>query len=105
MPLGCVASSKRAPCPDPETASALPCDGSPASTERRGGLHQSGITRVGASNGGILSSIEPLVAAGAVALVHGDPWAGRRIDRQDDARGEPQLVGVALAGAPASGTS
>lgn len=35
-------------------------------------LHQSGITRVGASTGGILSSIEPLVAAGAVALVYGE---------------------------------
>lgn len=35
-------------------------------------LHQSGITRVGASTGGILSSIEPLVAAGAVAVVYGE---------------------------------
>ncbi len=35
-------------------------------------LHQRGITRVGASTGGILSSIEPLVAAGAVALVYGE---------------------------------
>ncbi|HEY9496317.1 MAG TPA: EamA family transporter, partial [Intrasporangium sp.] len=35
-------------------------------------LHQGGITRVGASTGGILSSIEPLVAAGAVALVYGE---------------------------------
>ena len=35
-------------------------------------LHQRGITRVGASTGGIISSIEPLVAAAAVALVHGE---------------------------------
>lgn len=35
-------------------------------------LHQRGITRVGASTGGIISSIEPLVAAGAVALVYGE---------------------------------
>ena len=35
-------------------------------------LHQRGITRVGAATGGILSSIEPLVAAGAVALVYGE---------------------------------
>lgn len=35
-------------------------------------FHQRGITRVGASTGGIISSIEPLVAAGAVALVYGE---------------------------------
>ncbi|WP_353353227.1 DMT family transporter [Intrasporangium sp. DVR] len=35
-------------------------------------LHQRGITRVGASTGGIISSIEPLVAAAAVALVYGE---------------------------------
>lgn len=35
-------------------------------------LHQRGITRVGAATGGILSSIEPLVAAGAVTLVYGE---------------------------------
>ena len=35
-------------------------------------LHQRGITRVGAATGGILSSIEPLVAAAAVALVYGE---------------------------------
>ena len=95
-------------------------------------LHQRGITRVGAVTGGIVSSIEPLVAAGAVAVVYGEmltpvQLAGglvilagvvvvqlpqrqraaprRRTQHSGAARVEPQVAGAGLAAAPASGTS
>jgi drug/metabolite transporter (DMT)-like permease len=59
-------------------------------------LHQSGITRVGASTGGILSSIEPLVAAAAVALVYGETMTGVQI-----AGGLVILAGVVVVQLPA----
>ena len=95
-------------------------------------LHQRGITRVGAGTGGILSSIEPLVAAGAVALVYGETMSpvqvagglvilagvvvvqlpqrqratrGRENEHRDASRRDPQFAGSGLAAAPASGRS
>ena len=93
-------------------------------------LHQRGITRVGAATGGILSSIEPLVAAGAVALVYGEtmtpvqvaggliilagvvvvqlPQRPHSIEPRPTKRpraDQPSGAGVAVLAAPASGPS
>jgi drug/metabolite transporter (DMT)-like permease len=95
-------------------------------------LHQSGITRVGASTGGIISSIEPLVAAGAVALVYGETMtpvqmagglvilagvvvvqlpqrkqraAARAAQGRAEPVGAPQVAAVAVPGAAGSGAS
>ncbi|MDC5695756.1 DMT family transporter [Intrasporangium calvum] len=62
-------------------------------------LHQSGITRVGASTGGIISSVEPLVAAGAVALVHGETMTPVQL-----AGGLVILAGVVLVQLPSRTT-
>lgn len=60
-------------------------------------FHQRGITRVGASTGGIISSFEPLVAAGSVALVYGETMSPVQV-----AGGLVILLGVVLVQVPAA---
>lgn len=59
-------------------------------------LHQRGITQVGASTGGIISSFEPLVAAGSVALVFGESLSVVQV-----AGGLVVLTGVVVVQLPA----